>query len=749
MQALMNPKPSLDSPLERVAEAMFVAPVAKEPVVEKTVVPAGPPTMEDLLVPPAARTPLESAASVLQRSAELAPTGKAAMASPAQLEALLNPAPLMDSPLERAAEAMFPAPIEVAPVVEEVAAVTGPPSLEQLLAPPAAWTPLEAAAARLQRSAEAAPTGKAAMATPDYVASLMNPAPSMDSPLERTAEAMFTSSFVQAPAVKQSTAPAPMLSVAELLAPPPARTPLEAAATVLQRSAEFDPSGKAAMTSLADRDMLMHPKPSMESPLERRAEAMYPGPVEEAPVAKKISAPKMRTPLQASAALLERSALLDASGKAAMAPPTNMAELMHPTPSMESPLERTAEAMYTAPVVAPPATKIMMAHKLRTPLQASAAVLERSALLDPSGKAAMAPPTNLAALLHPTPSMESPLERQAEALFPELFSAPVVDESAAEKTAVPFGPLTMEQLLSPPAADTPLEAAAAVLQRSAELHPSGKAAMASPAHMQALMNPKPFMESPLERTAEAMYSAPVVKAPVVVATGPSPVPTLEQLLAPPAASTPLEAAATVLQRSAELHPSGKAAMASPAHMQALMNPKPFMESPLEQRAEAMFPAPVVDVPVVKPSGPGPMPTMAQLLAPPAASTPLEAAATVLERSAELHPSGKAAMSSPVRMETLMNPKPSMESPLERRAQAMFPTPVVEEPVRKEAVRSTGPTTIEELLAPPPARTPLEAAASVLQRSAELHPSGKAAMVSPADVNALLHPTPSMESPLER
>ncbi|GAB0497333.1 hypothetical protein MMPV_008665 [Pyropia vietnamensis] len=736
--AFLRPKPSMDSPLEQTANALFPTPVEEE--VKK------PETVENLLAPPVADSPLEAAAVVLQRSAELHPSGKAAMGSPAYMQELMHPKPSMESPLEQIAEAMYTAPV----VEKPVAKPSGPapmPTMEQLLSPPPARTPLEAAASVLQRSAELHPSGKAAMGSPAYMQELMHPKPSMESPLERTAEAMYTAPVVEKPVAKPS-GPAPMPTMEQLLSPPPARTPLEAAATVLQRSAELHPSGKAAMASPAHMQELMHPKPSMESPLERTAEAMFPTPVVDEPVVEEeeelVIAPKMRTPLEASAALVERSALLDPSGKAAMAPPTDMAALLHPEPSMESPLERIAEAMYIAPTVPTRPIKQTVQPKERTPLQASAAVLERSALLDPSGKAAMAPPTDMAALLHPTPSMDSPLERTAAALFPP----PAVDEALVTEKAEQVCPPTMEQLLSPPVASSPLEAAASVLQRSAELHPSGKAAMGSPAYMQELMHPKPSMESPLERTAEAMYTAPVVEKPVAKPSGPAPMPTMEQLLSPPPARTPLEAAASVLQRSAELHPSGKAAMGSPAYMQELMHPKPSMESPLERTAEAMYTAPVVEKPVAKPSGPAPMPTMEQLLSPPPARTPLEAAASVLQRSAELHPSGKAAMGSPAYMQELMHPKPSMESPLERTAEAMYTAPVVEKPVAKPSGPAPMPT-MEQLLSPPPARTPLEAAASVLQRSAELHPSGKAAMASPAQMDKLMHPKPSMESPLER
>lgn len=121
-------------------------------------------------------------------------------------------------------------------------------------------------------------------------------------------------------------------------------------------------------------------------------------------------------------------------------------------------------------------------------------------------------------------------------------------------------------------------------------------------------------------------------------------------------------------------------MVSPMNMASLLKPQPAMDSPLERAAQGLIPpAPVAEAPVptagvvTKPSGPTSVPTLAQFLDSRPASSPLEAAAALLARSAEEAPTGKAAMDAPPRLRELLSPPPAV-SALEAEALRLMGAP---------------------------------------------------------------------------
>jgi len=369
-------------------------------------------------------------------------------------------------------------------------------------------------------------------------------------------------------------------------------------------------------------------------------------------------------------------------------------------------------------------------------------------------------------LLSPPPAA-SPLEAAAAALatLPTSFTTVRAPAAAVPKTAAPapepLSAISLTELLSPPVADSPLESAAAVLADSANRAPTRKAATAPPQSLSELLSPPPSGESPLEAAARRLSPfTPTGGLPSAEAEAPEeeePPTTLVSLLSPPEAPSPLTAAAKLLETGG---PRLTASTDKPADLKSLMSPPPAM-SPLERAAARLFgfgankeAAPAAEAP----SGARPVfpvealpesltMTLGEFLDTKPAPSPLEAAAAVLERSANLDPTGKAAMEEPPRLASLLSPDPAADSPLEQMAAKLFPTPPEKSVEEEKEAEPKGPMTLGELLTPPPAATPLEASAAVLARSAELSETGKAAMDKPTPVKEWMAPS-SAETPLE-
>lgn len=478
-----------------------------------------------------------------------------------------------------------------------------------------------------------------------------------------------------------------------------------------------------------------------------------------------LSPPPASSPLEAAAAALATLPMLSTTARA-------------PTAAVPK-----AAAPAPEPLSAIPLTDLLSPPVADSPLESTAAVLADSADRAPTRKAATAPPQSLSELLFPPPSGESPLEAAALRLSP-LTPTSGLPSAEAEAPEEEEPPATLVSLLSPPEAPSPLTAAAKLLETGG---PRLTASTDKPADLKSLLSPPPAM-SPLERAAARLFgfgankkAAPVAEAP----TGSRPVfpaealpesltMTLGEFLDTKPAMSPLEAAAAVLERSANLDPTGKAAMEEPPRLAALLSPEPAAESPLEQMAANLFPPPpkkpMEEEKEAETKGPL---TLGELLTPPPAATPLEASAAVLARSAELSETGKAAMDKPTPVKDLMTPA-SAETPLEevaRRlaaaeaaaassanrdsADANAPASASEaKPAKASAAADPSASaasglTLTALLTPPAGLSPLESTAAVLAANADASPCGRAATAPPPLLASMLSPTVAIGSPLEK
>lgn len=272
-----------------------------------------------------------------------------------------------------------------------------------------------------------------------------------------------------------------------------------------------------------------------------------------------------------------------------------------PTPDLssqgDSPLEASASRLVPRTSAQPPVEATSGASpphpqsdsaKLLFPPQAPSPITTAAALLDASGsstaslKAATDPQTNVTSLLYP-PSPKSPLEDAASKLgSSETYRAPLPPPPPSASPPTKGKPLTLGEYLNTPVGSSPLESAAAVLARSARLAPTGKAAMEVPPPLAQLLDTPPSPDSPLEIMATKLIPPEPEEFPA------EPEQPAEAYLdwdrAPPLPSTPLQSSANVLQRSALLDPSGKAAMEVPPPLAELLDAQPDWESPLHEMA---------------------------------------------------------------------------------------------------------------------------------------------------------------------
>lgn len=457
------------------------------------------------------------------------------------------------------------------------------------------------------------------------------------------------------------------------------------------------------------------------------------------------STPSNKSPLDAAAP----------SPMAGLSPPSGdspfeaAAAGLTPSPTEPPPVEASAEA---SPPPPPPGNLINLLSPplAASPLTSAAAVLGATADGAASLRAAMDSPTDVKSLLYPaTPA--SPVEDAASRLgSSESYTAPPPPAPPSDSPPVEEKPKTLGEYLDTPVGSSPLESAAAVLARSARLAPSGKAAMEEPPRLAALLDAPPSPESPLEAMA-AMLAPPEPEAPPAEPEYP-PEAYVDWDRAPPPAATPLEASASMLERSARLDPSGKAAMEIAPPLAELLDAPPLKESPLQEMArriadgraghvagsaavadgdedseEAEEMAEGADEAASEPSASNEaaVDPSAALLMPPPGDSPLEAAAAVLARSARLAPTGKAAMEVPPPLATLLCP-PTAASPLTESAIRLAihdKVKVVEAAPRRFDVSTTtrspvpaplsSPEEVKELLTAQPARSPLTMAADGL------------------------------------
>ncbi|KAK1867699.1 hypothetical protein I4F81_010204 [Pyropia yezoensis] len=295
------------------------------------------------------------------------------------------------------------------------------------------------------------PSALAEAPTVAAVAEVLSSLVSVLSPLPTTGGAAHT---VAAPVATPSMSSAAAVATpSERTTPPQAVTPTEPASR---------PNGHSALKAALGFSLASHPYASgrQDAAAWQRLSAAAAPESNVAHAGQGQESPAGRSPLEWVAAGVTRPAAVRPSSKAAVvaaAALPGMASLLHPEPSMESPLERTAEALFplaeAGAAVAPPAKATV---------------------------AAVTPPPDMTALLHPEPSMESPLERAAEALFPVAEVGTVV------------GPRS--------AVDLPAKATVTAVTAAPD--------------MAALLQPEPSMTSPLERAAAGLFSPPVATTPV-------------------------------------------------------------------------------------------------------------------------------------------------------------------------------------------------------------------------------------------
>ncbi|GAB0490663.1 hypothetical protein MMPV_001900 [Pyropia vietnamensis] len=416
----------------------------------------------------------------------------------------------------------------------------------------------------------------------------------------------------------------------------------------------------------------------------------------------------------------------------------------------QNPFEMTAEASPPSP---PPdsLSSLLFPPQAQSPLTTAASLLDASASGASSLRAAMDPPPHVRSLLYP-PAPKSPVEDAASRLgSSEAYTPPSPSPPPPPSPAVEEKPLTLGEYLNTPIGSSPLESAAAVLARSARLAPTGKAAMEVPPPLAQLLDAPPSPDSPLEIMAATLIP-PELEAPPADPEYP-PEAYVDWDRAPPLAATPLQSSANVLERAAALDPSGRAGMEIPPPLAQLLDAPPDLESPLQEVARRIVEGRAGDVPpwvaaaaddegseeaeemamgadeaADKPtaSADAAVDPSAALSTPPLGGSPLDAAAAVLARSARLAPTGKAAMEVPPPLATLLAPPPAY-SPLTEAAKRLAVHDKVKEvvdvePRRLDVLTTTrtpvpaplsSPEEVKELLAAPPARTPLTMAADRL------------------------------------
>lgn len=365
----------------------------------------------------------------------------------------------------------------------------------------------------------------------------------------------------------------------------------------------------------------------------------------------------------------------------------------------------------TPSFVPPPPTGDLISElsppQASSPLTSAAAVLGASASGASSFRAAMDPPTDVKSLLHP-PSPPSPVEEVARRLGSSAtYTAPPPPAPVEGPPIEEEKPKTLGEYLNTPVGSSPLESAAAVLARSARLAPSGKAAMEEPPRLAALLDAPPSPDSPLEAMA-AMLAPPEPEAPPAAPEYP-PEAYVDWDKAPPPASTPLEASANMLERSARLDPSGKAAMELPPPLAELLDAPPEAESPLQEMARRIVEGRAGDV---------------------AASSVVAAAGDEASEEAEESAEGAddAASEPSASAEAAEDPSAALlmpplgDSPFEAAVHDKVKELVEAAPRRFDVSTTTrspvpapplSPVEVKELLPAPPARSPLTMAADEL------------------------------------
>lgn len=449
-------------------------------------------------------------------------------------------------------------------------------------------------------------------------------------------------------------------------------------------------------------------------------------------------------------------------------------------PAPESPPAPTAAAVVD---VGPSAAVLAWVTAQSRPAAAAASTVVTAAYPAGSGEWARRQASlsrHVAARWTASASRDSPVEEAASRLgSSETYTPPPPTPPSAAPPAEEAEPKTLGEYLSVPVGSSPLESAAAVLARSARLAPTGKAAMEEPPRLAALLDAPPSPDSPLEAMAASLIP-PEPEAPPSEPLYP-PEAYVDWNKAPPAAATPLEASANMLARAARLDPSGRAAMEVPPPLAELLDAPPA-DSPLQQIArrlvedaahatasaaaaagdegseeaeesaegaeEAEESAEGAEEASSKPSASSEAfdDPKAALITRPLGDSPLEAAASVLASSAELAPTGKAAMEVPPPVATLLRP-PLAASPLTDAAGRLAAHDKVKEAVevasRRLGVVTTTllpaspplstPDEVKELLTAPPARSPLTMVADqvtspfpVSVSSTELEGAGRSA-----------------------
>lgn len=419
------------------------------------------------------------------------------------------------------------------------------------------------------------------------------------------------------------------------------------------------------------------------------------------------------------------------------------------------------------PATTPEAATPICATGSKSPLDAATSLQSSSGTAFPAVNAAMDSPSPSSDRLSPRTG-DSTLGAAAARLTPGPSGTPPV-EAPAEVGPPPPSADCLVDLLSPPLPPSPLTEAAARLGTAASI----EEAMEAPTNVKSLPYPA-VPASPVDEAANRLgssesYTPPPPTPPSVAPSVEEEKPkTLGEYLAAPVGSSPLESAAAVLARSARLAPTGKAAMEVPPPLAELLDAPPSPDSPLEHMAAGLIP-PEPEAPPSEPIYP-PEAYVDWNKAPPAAATPLESAANMLERAARLDPSGKAAMEVPPPLAELLDAPPA-ESPLQQMARRLVEDAASaaataaaaagdegSEEAEEEAVGAeeavSGPSASAEamadpkasLMTSPPADSLLGAAAAVLSRSVRLAPMGKAAMEVAPPLATLLCP-PLAASPL--
>eukprot|EP00168_Porphyra_purpurea_P011403 TRINITY_DN28_c1_g1_i6.p1 TRINITY_DN28_c1_g1~~TRINITY_DN28_c1_g1_i6.p1 ORF type:complete len:580 (-),score=84.46 TRINITY_DN28_c1_g1_i6:984-2723(-) len=482
--------------------------------------------------------------------------------------------------------------------------------------------------------------------------------------------------------------------------------PLVKTWTHIQSSSDLPPAADLAA-----------PPPSPDSPLEAVAARIAASPPATAAAAAASSRPVRRAhaPEPPAAVDVTPPASFTAAAAAARLPP--VAELASPPPSADSPLEVAAARLAASSTLLPwavassavraqpPTVKLVnTADGVETPAIAASAdastcaqsKIGKFALPAGEGFPLDAMADRLASAI-PSPLHFSPLDTAAtcqvvatppSAVEADYFFKDAAPRDASQAMAAIQGRPRLAALLNPVSAPTPLEASAAVLAARARASPTGRAGMDPPRLLSELLCP-PATATPLEASASVLAGRAAASKSGRAAMEPPP--PMAELLHPPPAPSPLEASAAVLAAQAAISPTGLAAMEAPPPMADLLHPPPA-ETPLEQRAaalasddavadEAMLMRPRQPLPpVVAPDHDAVSPRwLADLLRPPAAMTPLQAAANVLNARAAVSLLGQAGLDLPTPLSELRHP-PAAATPLQAAADAL----AVDDPVPGEA-----------------------------------------------------------------